>query len=186
MNDLKSKCWNDALNEAGISYVFRSRAKKAKTWLKLTKTLTILSIVIPGAIVLNYNVDSWWVKIIFSLSIVLSVFLTITSIIELVYGKDDALQYFYESASHHANLSKQFELIASDTIISEDNLKERYNQLLGEQKIRDQQDDKYDITPKEERKALRYGLRQYQRECVSCKKTPTSLDSSECDVCGKF
>lgn len=186
MNVLKNQCWDIALHESGLTYIFRMRAQKTKKYLKLTKTLSLLSVVVPGTIALNYSVDTWWAKTLLSFAIILSVLLTILSFIDLVYNREDSLNYYYESSAHHAELSRQFEFLAKETHLDENSFKVIFYQLLGEQKIRDQQDERTNLLPKEERMGLRFGLRQFQRVCVGCKSIPKSLESTNCDICGKF
>jgi rRNA maturation endonuclease Nob1 len=36
------------------------------------------------------------------------------------------------------------------------------------------------------RMGMRYALREFQKECVGCSETPTSMEKSNCNVCGKF
>lgn len=182
----KKECWNNALMEAGMGYVFRQRALKLNKSVKTTKVIAVLVPMIPGAFVLAYEAEGIIYQIIMWAFGVLSIYLAIRSGVSLVYGHDDRLSYSYESASHHASLSLKFENLANMTSVDTEQAKIMYSELIGEQRVRDQQDDKVDITPKEERKAMCYGLRQYSRSCAGCSKVPTSLSPKNCEVCGNF
>jgi mobilome CxxCx(11)CxxC protein len=142
-------------------------------------------VAVPGAVILNYSINSNWVKVILAVAVLVSVFLTISSIVELSYSLNNKLQYYYESASHHSTLTREFESLAKSDVFTEIELN-KYNRLIGEQTVRDTQDERYNISAKEERKGMRYGLRHFQRECVGCCEVPLSLESTNCEICGKY
>ncbi len=185
MIDYKLICTEEAINEAGLGYIFSLRSRKLNFWLNLTKALTVLSVSAPGAIVLNYSVNHWWVQIIVSLAIILSTYLTISSLIQMALSSDAKLNYYYESAAHHNQLMKQFSLLKSQDEWSSIYIY-RFHELIGEQSIRDSQDERYNLTDRELRIGMRYGLRMFQKECSECKTVPVSLESTNCNVCGNF
>lgn len=185
MINYKKKCLEEAINEAGIAYIFSQRSSKLKFWLNLTKALTVLSVSAPGAIVLNYSVSLWWVQIIVTFAVILSIYLTVSSLIQMALSSDTKLQYYYESAAHHNQLMKQFYMLFNQDEMSNTHLN-RFHELIGEQNVRDTQDEKFNIKDKELRIAMRYGLRMFQVQCSGCKVIPLSLESTSCDICGNF
>jgi len=185
MRNYKEKCLEQAINEAGVAYIFSQRSGKLKIWLNLTKALTVLSVSAPGAIVLNYSVSLWWVQIIVTFAVILSIYLTVSSLIQMALSSDTKLQYYYESAAHHNQLMKQFSMLLNLDEMSSIHVN-RFHELIGEQNVRDSQDEKYNINDKELRMAMRYGLRMYKVPCSGCEIVPLSLESTSCNVCGNF
>ena len=57
--------------------------------------------------------------------------------------------------------------------------KKRKNELPGQKRV-------IKLSDEEKRMGMRSGLRNSQRACVECKKIPTSMESTECNVCGKY
>lgn len=58
--------------------------------------------------------------------------------------------------------------------------------LKTKQDARDIQDEKHSISEADEKRGMRYALRNYQRTCVSCGQVPTSMTSTSCNICGNF
>lgn len=186
ISKLRQQAWDKALSEAGMGHVFRDRATDLSKSVRTTKVLGVLVPMIPGAIVLSYEVDGIAVQVSKWVFSVLSVFLAYRFGRSLALGHDDKLNYYYESASHHSSLAEAYTRVAQDDSLSEEDIRVRLADLNGEQRVRDQQDDKHNITAKDERKAMRYGLRQFGRKCEGCKEVPTSLSPSNCNICGNY
>jgi mobilome CxxCx(11)CxxC protein len=62
----------------------------------------------------------------------------------------------------------------------------RFHELLGEQNVRDSQDEKYNINDKELRMGMKYGLRMFKVKCDGCGEVPKSLETTNCNICGNF
>lgn len=188
--DFLIECQNAATTEAGMAFLFRERAKRLGKYVKILKILTILVLIVPGAVALAYGSDSSQLKTTIDVFLILSIIMAIITGLSFVLKWDEKQAYYYESASHHAQLNNAFDLLwkkqNKESAFVGVGLAEELKGLQAELKIRDQQDDKFDISPRDERKALRYGLRQYQRKCVGCTKIPSSLEPTECNVCGNF
>ena len=43
-----------------------------------------------------------------------------------------------------------------------------------------------EVTDKEKRIGMRFGLRELSRKCVGCNEIPLSMNTSNCDICGNF
>jgi mobilome CxxCx(11)CxxC protein len=184
--DLNVCCYNESLAEAGLGHVFRRRAARLSKRVRFLRASTILVPVFPGSIVLAYGSQSSVTEVAIAVFLALSIAIAVFSAISLALGYDEQLSYFYESSSHHSQLSSQFESLAKNSTLEINSCLEFYAGLKAEQKIRDQQDEKYNFSVKDERRAMRYGLRQFGRACVACKKIPVSVEPTHCDVCGNF
>lgn len=179
-------CWDKALYSLGTSYIFNRRSAKLRHRLGL---ISLLGIIVPltiGVFVLSYGIQSKLLEYLIYISIPLLLFQVIFSGISIVYKWDDELAYSYESTTKNRELSEQFENLAK---LPPEDLKDflnDYNKICISEKFRNELDDRRNITDKEKRMGLKYGLRNYQRPCVSCKIIPMSMESTKCPVCGNF
>lgn len=175
-----------AFHSFGTAYIFRERAVKYSSYLNILKFSGILIPVSIGAITLGYGVNAdvlkWSIIFAIPLSMVQLVFTTLS----IVYKWEDELNYSYESASENIRISEEFENIIKFNGLEILELRIRYEKNLTRNEIRDFNDDKHNITTKEERKGMRYALRYYQKTCVGCNNVPQSMISTNCNICGNF
>ncbi len=108
------------------------------------------------------------------------------SIWSLVSSWNEKLSYYLESKSSNYNLSSQYQKLAKNTSISEDEFDSELRVLERESELRAALDNKNDVTDKEKRMGMRYALRHFQRPCASCNIVPTDMKSTSCGVCGNI
>ena len=65
-------------------------------------------------------------------------------------------------------------------------LDESFVVLNARLKARTQQNSKHNIKEWELRMGMRFALRAFQKKCIGCGTVPLSMESTNCDVCGKF
>ncbi len=186
INRLRVKSHNDSFHCFGKAYIFE---KRANYYNKLLNLLTVLGIIVPvsiGATVLGYGINILFLKILIAVAIPFSIFQLFISIVSVVYKWSDELSYANESAQEHYFLSDRFKKLGEfppKKFIETDHNYELINTRL---KARTEQDTEHNIRDWELRMGMRYALREYQKECVECKKIPTSMEYSDCSICGKF
>lgn len=120
-----------------------------------------------------------------SLASILGLVQLVGSIWSLTYRWDDDFGYAMESLSANRAFFERFKTLAEHPPkVEEANY--RYDILQAESQARSFADEKQGITEPEKRYGMRAALRQLQRKCVGCDQIPSSMRSSECDVCGNF
>lgn len=120
----------------------------------------------------------------------IAVFLvTIQFLISLwsILGKwDEKLAYSYESSQAHNNLCIQFRKLAEFPPSNYDDFRHQFDVVDADSNSRSRQDVKHNLKDWEKRRGMKAGLREFQRACVECKIVPTSMKSTNCNVCGNY
>lgn len=179
-------CWDDSLHSFGTAYIYSKRSKLIGAYLKGVNFLGIIVPVIIGGIATSYSVSPDTLKIILIMAAPFSIFQLILSVLSLNNKWDDAYSYYLESANDNSQLSNDYKNLAKYPPIKLNELKSKKELIDVKYNIRNTNDAKYILSPKEKREAMRYSLRNFQRSCAGCKKTPIDMISSNCGVCGKF
>ena len=96
---------------------------------------------------------------------------------------DDQASYAAESISENRRLSTSFAELGK---ANPADFEIRYQLLSLDNSRRQDSDIKQEIGEAEMRMGLRAGLRQFQRSCINCAKTPVDMKSTECPICGNF
>ncbi len=104
----------------------------------------------------------------------------------VIFKWDDELAYSYEASQDYNNLSNSFNKLGNIPPEDKEILEKNIDILDARYQSRSEQDAKHSIKEWELRRGMRYALRQFKRECVGCNMTPLSMESTDCDVCGKF
>jgi mobilome CxxCx(11)CxxC protein len=135
---------------------------------------------------MGYGFDSDILKLTIALAIPATILQLIISIFAVVFKWDEELAYSYEASQDYNSLSTLFKRIAEFPENDFENFRSKFEKLEVHYEQRSKQDAKHSVKEWELRKAMRYSLRQFQRKCVGCNEVPTSMESTECNVCGKF
>lgn len=183
---LRTKCHDCSFHSNGKAYIHEQRAQKYSKYINLLTTLGIIVPVTIGATVLGYGIENDALKFMISIAIPMSIFQLIFSLISVVYKWSDELAYSNESAQEHYFLSDRFKKLGEFPPDSFTELNFEFELINTRLKSRAEQDSKHSYKDWELRKGMRYSLRENQKSCVECKQTPTSMESTECNVCGKY
>ena len=184
--NLRNEAWEKAIHSFGKSYIFGKRAVFYNRWIRF---LTILGIVVPvtiGATASGYGFDSEILKQTIKISIPLTIFQLIISVFSIVNSWSENLSYSLEATNDYGNLSEDFKKLGKNPPKKIGKLKHQLEILETKYYSRSDQDSKLNLKDRELRKGMRYALREFQRECVGCEKKPLSMESTNCEVCGKF
>jgi mobilome CxxCx(11)CxxC protein len=176
-------CWDKAIYSYGTGYIFEMRAASARSKLTILQFMGVISPLLVGSVIISFGLSFKYIGYLFTLTGTISTLQLIFSVWALVSKWDDRLAYSLESSSTKYKIANHFESLAKDNGTDFDI---EYRVLLKEDEVRGNSDYKQSISEKEKRKGMRSALRKYQRKCVACQKTPVSMKSSKCDVCGNF
>lgn len=183
---LRIECWNKTFHTFAWEYIFNERAKSyswKSNWLK------VLGILVPamiGATVISYEKLPEVKNASIALLTIISLIQFGLSILAIIYKWDDELSYSYEASMAYNSFNRRYKTLAQVPPNDYVEFKGLYDILDAESNARNQQDAKHNIRAWEKRKGMRYALRENQKQCVGCKDTPLSMDSTNCDICGKY
>ena len=185
-NKLRIHCHDNAFYNFASAWIFEKRASKLR---KRLMGLTFLGIVVPitiGSVVVSFGIKFPFFNVLITVGSILLIIQLICSILSLVAKWDDEFAYSSESVSSDYSLFKRFKELGDNPPQDISEFKIKVELLSLENKIRTDSDYKHNISEKEKRIGHRAALRQFQKECIACKKIPTSMKSSDCDICGNF
>ncbi|MDL5511177.1 hypothetical protein QSE00_24905 [Arenibacter sp. M-2] len=183
---LRTKSHDNGFHSFGKSYIFE---KRANHYGRLISYITVLGILVPvtiGATAMGYGLNNSFLKALMAIAVPVSILQLLISIISVVYKWSDELSYASEAAQAHYFLNDRFKKLAEFPPSNFTEFDLNFEIINTRLKARTEQDSKHNIKDWELRMGMRYALREYQKECVGCKNTPTSMESSNCPVCGKF
>ncbi|MEZ6101177.1 MAG: hypothetical protein R3E01_19785 [Pirellulaceae bacterium] len=182
----RQKCVEEMIHCWGTYSIFDHRAKVLGRRLFLLQSLGLAVPAAVAGVVTTLGVDSKLVPYFLTVAGILATVQGVMSAIAMTAKWEDVFAYAKESMSSNRRLSDRFrELMESPP--SQDHDAELIFQVLSaENNQRSDGDEKQQITEDEKRRGHRLALRHYQHKCAACGKVPTSLNPSECDVCGNF
>jgi len=186
IDEIRKRCWDEALFNYGTAYIFEQRAHYYR---RLLRILTFLGIAVPitiGSIYLSFSNQTQLLNTSLVIAGTLGTVQLIGSAWSLSAKWEEAFGYALESLNANQHLSSRFERLAQFPPDNIDELQIQFNMLVTENSFRTEQDNKQGISDKEKRKGMRAALRKFQRACAGCKIVPTSMKSTTCDICGNF
>lgn len=184
IDKIRQDCWDKTLDAIGFGYIYQIKIKKINFWLRISK---ILGIIIPvflgGVLTSTYNKPEYiaiaiWITSPFALGqLVLSTILTIN-------GADENVLKYSTKAAEYSVIETEFRQMARYPNSDEFEYLKKFEILIEREKGIAKGN--LEVTDKEKRLGMRFGLRELSRECVGCKTVPLSMKSTKCDICGNF
>lgn len=184
IDKIRTDCWDKTLDAIGYSYIYLLKIKKINFWLRISK---ILGIIIPvflgGVLTSTYNSPEYislaiWITSPFAIiQLLLSTILTIN-------GADENVLRYSTKAAEYSVIETEFRQMARYPIIDEFEYLKKFEILIEREKGISKGN--LEVTDKEKRIGMRFGLRELSRSCVGCNETPLSMKTSNCDICGNF
>jgi mobilome CxxCx(11)CxxC protein len=179
-------CWDRALYAYGTAALFQKRSKR---YGGLIRALTFMGIIVPlliGGVVIGFGTHASYLDLLLIVAAAFGLVQLFFSAWALVFKWDDKLAYSLESVAENFALSSALEELGKLAPNPPYDLEVRYTAAKIKDEARRANDAKQGVTEKESRFAHRAGLRQFQRECIECKKVPQSMETTNCPVCGRF
>ncbi|TSD67303.1 hypothetical protein FFF34_007880 [Inquilinus sp. KBS0705] len=167
-------------------YLYAIRARNKEKYIQAITLLGFLVPVMVAGLVISYSYTGTFAKLYLQLLAPVALVQLILSALALIYKWDDKRNYYLESAISNRQLYDQFTHLAKFPHPEMKDNTHDFEILIYKSRAREDQDDKYPLTDKELRRGMRYALRQYQKACSGCGVVPTSMESTDCNVCGKF
>ncbi len=139
-----------------------------------------------GLIVLSFGTGPKALPWVLTAAAILGAIQAVVSLWSLVRGWNEAHAYARVSVGANDALSNSYKTLAQNPPASYDELQARFDLLQVENQNRTQLDLDQGAQDSEQRMGMRAGLRQFSRKCSGCRKVPTSMEPTDCDVCGNF
>lgn len=179
-------CWDDSLHSFGTAYIYSKRSQVIGRYLKAVNFLGIIVPLTIGGIATSYSISPNTLNIILIVAAPFSIIQLTLSALSLNYKWDDAYSYYLESTNDNSQLSNDYKNLAKYPPDKLKEIKSKKELIDVKYIIRNTNDTKYILSPKEKREAMRYSLRNFQRSCAGCNIIPIDMISTDCGVCGKF
>lgn len=183
---LRKNCHDKAFYSYASSYIFDKKAQRFAYFVRLLKVFGILVPTAIGGVVMAYGLNSKFLELIIIIATPFPILQLVISVLSVANNWDGELTYAYEASQDYSLMSDEFKKLGSLPPPDYDQLNVQYEMLNARYNAREQQSSKHNVKEWEDRMSMRYALRQFQKKCVGCKETPLSLESTDCDVCGKF
>jgi len=185
-NKLRKACWDKSFQCFALGYIFDKKAQRYGFFVNMLKVFGIIVPSAIGATVLGYGLEAEILKYMIVIAIPLTIAQLIFSVIAVTSKWDDKLAYSYEASQDLNLMYDDFKKLGSLPPDNYQELNEKYELLNTRYKARAQQNSKQNIKEWEQRMGMRFALRETQKKCVGCNEIPVSMESTDCNVCGKF
>jgi mobilome CxxCx(11)CxxC protein len=180
-----TEAWDRALHAFGTAQIFQRRSQKYRRKIRALAFIGIGGPVLIGAMVIHGFAPEYVLNLLIVVGIV-SVAEALVSVWSLIANWADNLSYSQRSTTDNLALSSAFRELGQQSQNPPSDLQLRFADLRSRDEARREQDAEKGISEKELRCGHRAGLRQFQRTCQGCKQVPTSMDSTDCSICGRF
>ena len=180
---IRTDCWNRALDAFGYSYIYKIRIESIEPWMRWSKVAGIVGPVFVGGIVGTYSDNNKLISGVLLATGLVSVVQLVISTYLTVSGSDENITLFSKLTAEYSILNSEFELLARFPLSDLSEYRKRYEVLVERERVLSRNGS---LSDKELRKAMRSGLRNYRRNCAGCDLVPTSIESTDCNVCGNF
>lgn len=182
---ISSESWNRALYAFGTAQIFLRRSLRYRRNLRILAFIGIAGPVLIGAMVIHGIGSDYWVSFLAVVGFV-SVAEALVSLWSLAATWADSLSYSQRSTAENLALSSAFRELGEQGQTPPMDFEIKFTDLRSRDESRRATDAEQGVTEKEKRYGHRAGLRQFGRECEGCKIKPTSMDSTNCSICGRF
>lgn len=184
---LAKECWDRSIHAYGTMAIFQKRSDKLNKLLRLVSVAGIIFPLLIGGFVLAFGTKNAFLEtILIPVVLVIGIAQLILSAISLVYAWSDELQFCLDSAAENHDLSIKFKELGGLAANPPADYESRINVLKATDNARQHADMKKNLSERELRYGHRAGLRSIGRACAGCGIVPTSMESSDCSICGGF
>lgn len=180
---IRQDCWDKTLDCIGNAYIYHIKIKRINKWLRVSKILGIIIPVFLGGVLTSYKSENY-LEILIIITTPFALFQLVLSAILTINGADDNILKYSAKSAEYSVLDTEFKQMARYPIENESEYLKKYEILLEREKGIGKGN--IEVSDKEKRIWMRFGLRELSRACVGCDETPLSMKSTNCDICGNF
>lgn len=181
----RSLCWDNAIHAFGTAYVFQQRAQRLKTRLQWVNYVGVAVPLLVGSLVLAFG-QFELLPVVIAIAGAIGIVQIILNLWAISGRWVEDYSYAIMSIASNDSLSVRYRELGQNPPAKLNDLRGMYDQLRVEDRTRREQDHQHEISDSEHRMGMRAALRQFQRACAGCDKVPTSMEPSDCGICGNF
>lgn len=182
---LRQTCWHRAVDAYGTSYVFRQRARSLKFKIRWLAYSGLAVPLIVGALVGAYG-EFKLLALVVAIGAAVGVVQIAVSLWSIVGNWPDGYAYARQAVAANESLSSRFAGLASTPPRTMAEFQHRFELIDAEDEAQRKQDNDRDITNAERRMGMRSALIRFGKTCAHCGLAPTSMEPTDCVVCGRF
>ena len=182
---IRTRCWNGALHTFATLYIFQQRARALNHRLQLVTYVGFMVPMLVGLLVLSYGHFKSLPTVI-SIASAIGAVQVVISLWSIIGGWVDGYSYAVKSIGSNSRLAAKFEELASNPPADRSTLRREYERLTIQDECRQEDDYEQGVKESEKRMGMRAALRNYQRRCAACNEVPTTMEPTDCGVCGNF
>ncbi|WP_412769001.1 mobilome CxxCx(11)CxxC protein [Micromonospora zamorensis] len=186
LESLRVEIWNRALHAFGTAYIFEDRARRFKRRLKWLNFVALAVPLLVGGLALSYGIGLPFLGLIVTAGATVGLVQLAFSAWSVSSGWVESYGYAVTSLADNQRLAQDLKELASNRSLDIDSLRNRYEVLKALDNARSAQDSGQNIEDQEKRMGMRASLRERRLSCAGCEMVPTSMNPSDCDVCGNF
>jgi mobilome CxxCx(11)CxxC protein len=186
VEDLKRQCQDRAFRAFGTASIFERRTLELRRRLRVLSFMGIVVPVVVGSAALAWGAGFRGLAVLVAIGGGVGLVQVVLSVWSLTAGWVDAHEYANSSVTANQRLYRDYRSLADNSPSDPREFRLPLGFLIAADDAREEQDNRQGITPAEKRFGMRSALRMFQRACSSCRQVPTSMDATECGVCGNF
>jgi mobilome CxxCx(11)CxxC protein len=183
---ISGECWDRALFAYGTAQLFLKRSLRYRAYLRFLAFIGIAGPVVIGVVVIHHIVSPKHLDLFVWVVSVIAVIEALVSLWSLAANWPDNLSYAQRSTAENLALSSAFRELGQQADSPPVDLRIQFTELRSRDESRRATDAEQGVTEKEKRYAHHAGLLQFKRQCEGCKQVPTSMDPSDCGMCGRY
>ena len=178
----RKECWANALHCFGYCHVYKRRLRRKQTFLRTIHFVGLGIPLVAGVAALTLGLTPPFILILEILGIIQFVIY----LAAIVFRLEEAVGTAQSAANDFESHSADFKELAYTPPDDEKEFKLRFDKLAAAYAVTARINTEQHIRPKDERRAHRAGLREFQRTCTACKIKPIDMKSTSCPICGQF
>jgi mobilome CxxCx(11)CxxC protein len=181
---IRKDCWDKTLDAIGYGYIYQVKIKKINFWLRISKILGIVIPVFLGGILTSAYNSPEYISLAIWITSPIALFQLILSTILTINGADDNILKYSTKAAEYSVIENEFRQMARYPNSDEFEYLKKFEILIEREKGIGKAN--LEVSDREKRMGMRFGLRELSRKCVGCELIPLSMKSTNCEICGNF
>lgn len=192
VDKLRSEAYGLAQHAFATAYIFERRANRLRRKINFLSFVGVAVPLIIGALVLSFGQDykplGWAIPVAAGIGVVQLIY----SLWSVFAGWVASYDHAVRAIVTNQGLVKRYETLGKRETTDAAELRQQLDFLKTIDAIQEESDYRQGVTGAEKRMGMHALLRQYEKECTACKKTPTDMKSAHwwrrnrCGVCDDY
>jgi mobilome CxxCx(11)CxxC protein len=185
-SQLKNEIWDRQFYAFATAAIFEYRARRLKKRLRWLNFIALVVPVIVGGLALAYGAGFRLLGFVVAVGAAVGVVQLVISTWSETSGWVESYGFAITSVVENQRLARDFKALGEDTSSNLESLRNQNRLLKAMDDARQAQDYTQEISEEEKRIGHRAALIARQKKCTACNEVPTSMNPTNCGVCGNF